>query len=147
MHYLSDPRRTPRRRRKGKHTMMTGIASVTFETQTEAETSLALYAMDMAIDANDGANPIAVELRKAQRAPRTKEGNLRFTISAMAMLQISIGFEMIGEIYAEEPNSFRAEEADALVAILAHNRKAKIFDAMEEGAKAAKAMRDFHRND
>ena len=130
--------------------MMTGIASVTFETQTKAETTLALYAMDMAIDANDGnpgANPIADELRKAQRAPRTKEGNLRFTISAMAMLQISIGFEMIGEIYAEEPNSFRAEEADALVAILAHNRKAKIFDAMEEGAKAAKAMRDSHRND
>jgi len=113
---------------EGETHMQTEIASVTFETQNKAETSLALYAIDMAIDANDGnpgANPIAVELRKAQRAPRTKEGNLKFTISAEALRQVSIGFELIGEIQADETAEppLDAEEADALVAILAHNRR------------------------
>lgn len=107
--------------------MQTGIASVTFETQTKAETSLALYAMDMAIDANDGnpgANPIAVELRKAQRAPRTQEGNLRITISAAALEQIAIGFEILADFQVDgvmDPLS--DEEQDALVAILAHNKR------------------------
>ena len=128
--------------------MKTGIASVTFETSTSAETSLALYAMDMAIDANDGnpgANPIAVELRKAQRSKRTKEGNLCITISAEAMLQISIGFELIGEIQADEENAppLNAEEADALVAILAHNKRVGALKAEIDGAGAA--MREFHQ--
>ena len=132
--------------------MQTGIASVTFETQTNAETSLALYAMDMAIDANDGnpgANPIADELRKAQRTKRTKEGNLSFTISPMAMLQISIGFELLGELQEEMP-SLDADEADALVAILAHNKRVGALKAeMDElnGSGAGALMREFHRND
>lgn len=117
--------------------MQTGIASVTFETQTKAETSLALYALDMAIDANDGnlgANRIAVELRKAQRAPRTQEGNLRITISAAALEQIAIGFEILADFQmdgAMDPLS--DEEQDALVAILAHNKR---VGAIREASKA-----------